>query len=712
MRSIDLHLQADDLADPITAFVVSAGGNHVFHVQAPSGLLAHYQAWRRRFLAHHDPGGPPIGSDVVGIYGQQLCQALAEWFDQPAWLPLRQVLAAEPSMPLRLRCEERSGVLERLPWETLPLGRPIWRLAPAGTAAATGPAAVRQPRLLLLLGDETSLSLGEEIARLEALRSKGRIQLVTLRGTGCREAAIRSALIDPQGWDGVIFLGHSDADPAGGGRLHLGDGSWLAAHALQADLTAAAGRGLNLALLNSCSGIDLARGFTTAGIGWVLCFRDPVPSQAASQAFTTLLSALENGRALPNAVLEARRQLEMNGPAGTPLLLSLYTAPGASSFVLPLRRRRVFLLRLASSRPGQLAAATLAVSLGVVSDLVPSNPIDTALLNGRLQLQRDWRKRTGQGGPRGEALPVFLLDERRSEATLDVRPGDSLVSRAALAEILRRTSPSKVPRVGLDVVLDQVGPDAAGMAALVRVIGEQRRPQVFAGYFGADTEAPQAGDDSRPIAPLRAAGLQAYNLSVGTAPGGDSSLKPPPLRLLHAIDSRHFAHALAGSSARTLPADAVIDWSIDWVPLIQKIRTDDLPALRTPVLLVGDDGYRGEQRSDRFMAPLAVQTTLPRWGGSSADMPGVLVQAVLAQSLRLGWWLAPASVACTTALASGLGVVVAAASARPLRQAGAIGAILLITIPVSFQMAVSFGVLVPILLPLAGLSATALLRRS
>lgn len=711
MRSIDLHLQADDLADPITAFVVSAGGNNVFHVNVPSDLLARYQAWRRRFLAHHDPGGPAIGADVAGIYGQQLCHALAEWFQQPAWLPLHQVLAAQPTVPLRLRCQEGSGVLERLPWETLPLGRPIWRLAPAGTPGRTRPAVVRQPRLLLLLGDETTLSLEKEIAMLEALHRKGRIQLVILRGTGCHEAAIRSALIDPRGWDGVIFLGHSEADPAGGGRLHLGDGSWLAAHALQADLTEAAGHGLNLALLNSCSGIDLARSFTAAGVGWVLCFRDPVPSKAASQAFTTLLSALEHGRALPDAVFEARRQLELNGPAGTPLLLSLYTAPEASTFLLPLRRRRLFLLRLASSRPGQLAAAALAVSLGVVSDLVPSNPLDTALLNRRLQLQRHWRQLTGQGGTRGEALPVLLMDERSNEASLGVRLGGALVSRAALAEILRRTSPSRVPRVGLDVVLDQVGPDADGMAALVRVIAEQRRPQVFAGYFGADTEAPQAGDDSRPIAPLRAAGLQSYNLSVGTPPGGEVSLKPPPLRLLQPIDNRHFAHALAGPSARTMPADAVIDWSIDWMPLIPRIRIEDLPSLRAPVLLVGDDGYRGEQRSDRFMAPLAVQTSLPQWGGSSADMPGALVQAVLAQSMRLGWWLTPASVACTTALASGLGVVVAAASARPLCQAGVIAASLLIAIPVSFQMAVSFGVLVPLLLPLVGLSATTLLRR-
>ena len=88
-----------------------------------------------------------------------------------------------------------------------------------------------------------------------------------------------------------------------------------AAHALQADLAEAAGLGLNLALLNSCSGIDLARGFTAAGVGWVVCFREPVPTGAASQAFSTLLNALENGRALPDAVLEAGHQLERTGPA-------------------------------------------------------------------------------------------------------------------------------------------------------------------------------------------------------------------------------------------------------------------------------------------------------------------------------------------------------------------------------------------------------------
>lgn len=44
-------------------------------------------------------------------------------------------------------------------------------------------------------------------------------------------------------------------------------------------------------------------------------------------------------------------------------------------------------------------------------------------------------------------------------------------------------------------------------------------------------------------------------------------------------------------------------------------------------------------------------------------MPGVFIQAVLAQSMSLRQWLTPISQAFTTALAAGLGVLLAAAQA-------------------------------------------------
>lgn len=92
-------------------------------------------------------------------------------------------------------------------------------------------------------------------------------------------------------------------------------------------------------------------------------------------------------------------------------------------------------------------------------------------------------------------------------------------------------------------------------------------------------------------------------------------------------------------------------------------------------------------------------------------MPGAIVQAVLAQSLTLGHWLRPWSLVACTALASGLGVLIAAAQANhPLRLV-LVGSIILVAVPLALHVAVLDLQLLPLLLPLVALGTTALVRR-
>jgi ABC-type dipeptide/oligopeptide/nickel transport system permease component len=89
----------------------------------------------------------------------------------------------------------------------------------------------------------------------------------------------------------------------------------------------------------------------------------------------------------------------------------------------------------------------------------------------------------------------------------------------------------------------------------------------------------------------------------------------------------------------------------------------------------------------------------------------VVVQAVLAQSLTLRHWLTPASQAFSTALAAGLGVLVAAAQAPLRRRMALVAAIIVVAMPICWQLAVSQLWLLPLALPLAALITTAGLRR-
>ncbi len=726
MNTIDLELQTQNPTQSITAYVVSQRGNHALHnLSLPADLDTALRLWQRSFLAHHDPSRPHIPTDVVRTHGLKLSRALIQWLKDPCWLPLHQALLAQPGCPLRVRCEDSTGLLERLPWEVIPLERSLWRSGATELEQAQPHLQHRRPHLLLLVGDESTLPLEKDISRLERLRRQGRIKLQVLRGSACSLAGIRVVLGEASGWDGLIFLGHSEADPSSGGRMHLGDGSWVAAHALEGSLRDAARRGLRLAMLNSCSGIDLARTFSAAGIQWVLCFREPVPTEAASQAFRSLIDSLEQGNDLSASLERVRQELEDCGPAGSNLLLSVYATNGAERLSLPLRRRLQFRQRVVTTQTRQLVAAALAIGVGFAIDLVPWNPISTAQLDRRLLLQRYWRELTDQHGPRAQPLAVLLIDEETTYAALNAKPEPEVQSRAALAEVLKRTNADRVPKVALDFVLDNETVDSQGMTNLVSVIRRHTsRQELFAGYYGANAAASKPGRQSHIHQDLADAGLNGYDLSTGTPASADApvstaqaaAIKPKPLRLASAIDERHFAHALSRRRNKTIPADAVIDWSVDWSALIRVLPVTELEVFQGPELLVGSNGYRGADNRpvDLFRAPLALQPTLAQWGGGSNEMAGVLVQAALAQSLNLGHWLRPwvgLPETIGAGLASVLGLLIAALTSSRLNQLLGITVVTLLLVPAALQLAVSHQIIVPLSLPLLSLAATTLSRR-
>jgi hypothetical protein len=303
---------------------------------------------------------------------------------------------------------------------------------------------------------------------------------------------------------------------------------------------------------------------------------------------------------------------------------------------------------------------------------------------------------------------VLLLNERRAYPALGVAPTPGRVARAALAEVLRRTPPRAVPVVGLDVVLDEEAPHTAELAAVIR---QQQRQRVVGGWFGADTTAQQAGTTTKPLPILSQAGLLAGNLAVGTTGAIGRDRQPMPLRLLEAVDGDNFAAALTTLPNPHMPPEAVIDWSINWLPLITLVNVEDLPALQAQALVVGSDGRIDSDQADLFSAPGAIRPDLPSWGGAGDVLPGALVQAVLAQSMALGHWLSPSSLPAVTALAAGLGVVLAAAVPRRHGRIAYLITTAALAIPLCLQLAVSRRILIPIALPLTAIATTALIRR-
>ncbi|NDG74382.1 MAG: CHASE2 domain-containing protein [Synechococcaceae bacterium WB8_1B_136] len=703
----------------LQVFVVAAGRQEAFVVPRPEDLERLQQVWRTRFLRHHDPAFAwPEGAAVVRSYSEQLLQGLQHWLQQPAWQPLQEILRELPAAPLTLRLDGVAEALKALPWEALALQRPIWRLDGEGALLHSAAVRARKPRILLLVGSETGLDLDGAIERLVQQQRSGRIRLTLLRGSGFTPAALRTALAETAGWDAVLYLGHSSSGPRGG-LLHLGDGSQLDGQALEADWALAARQGLQLLLFNSCSGLQLAHHAARAGIDWAVCFLEPVPAAAAAVAFAQLLESLEAGSDLLAAIAHTRQQLAAReGFEGCSLLLAAVASPTASPLQLPLRRRRQLLLRLARSTRRQAIAAVAFTGLAFACELTPSNPVNTYLLNRRLELQRSWRELTRQPGPQPSAahppIPVLLLDPATTFPALGLAPQPDHTSRLALAAVLQRTPPGQVPVVGLDVLFDQDRPGTSELAAVLRA---QPRRRVVGGELGPFTDPGQQKSSSDWLrqSPLAAAGLQVADLAVGTA-AGNGLLKPVPLLTQYAITGANFAGALAASPVPMLPADRVIDWSINWADQIRLVEPVDLPTLQAPLLLVGTSGRLANGAADLFAAPATVQNALlqgdkPLWQGNAREMPGVLLQAVLIQSLNRSHWLTPLSLSLCTLAAAGLGVLLAAGLEQRQHRLIAVVLIAATICPLAFSLAVQQLWLLPLLLPQLALGATTFSRR-
>ena len=452
---MDLLLRAKGNQQPIEVVLVGGGAPVCFSVPWPDQVIQQHQAWRHRYLTYNDPAAAAVSADAVAMRGNALIAGMQSWFADPAWRPLDQQRQLQAkTTPLRISFEGASTALQSLPWELLQWGQPIWRKEQQQHLVQRLPRTCHQPELLVWIGQEQGLDLDQELQELQRLERGGEIKLEIHRGAEAGLGALKTALNEGGPWDALIFLGHSDGNNGDGGRLQLADGSWVAAQALQRDVQAAVERGLELVLLNSCSGLDLAKSLVRFGVAWTVCFREPVTCATASATFQRLIQQLKANKTLVMTTDAVRQWLSSAGPPGSQLLLTVLASPHTKAYTLPLSKRRQFSLRVQATSRQQWLVAACACALGVCFDVVPTNPISRYLLDRRLHLQALHRKISQQPGPKEVALPVLVID-RKTDQVVDGEPTPNRISRQTLARLLERTEPSQVPSVAFDVVLDE-----------------------------------------------------------------------------------------------------------------------------------------------------------------------------------------------------------------------------------------------------------------
>lgn len=489
----------------------------------PSELTRLYQVWRQAYLHYYTTAPLPVALNPdpqlplrarVTASGHTqvqpadaraaLVQAEAElisvfqhWLHSAELYEIRRQIAQgqperersgpQPPTELLLTCTPLA--LARLPWEVWEIGT---EFAATGTIrmvrtpetirAGTGPAPHvprrrRRPRILMLLGDGTRLSIQADQDAVRSLMQEAEIHCVGWQpGQPLPElmTQIRAALSDQQGWDVLFFAGHSDETPITGGELAIAPQVSIQMTEIAPQLTAARERGLRFALFNSCSGLSLAKTLIDLGFSQVIVMREPIHDHVAQVFLLLLLQHLRAHRDVHDALLRACRVLKEEYKLPYPsayLTPALFGHPDAPLFHL---KPFGLLQHLQQWLPTRREAMT--VGALVLLSLLP--PVQDLLLEPRLGLQaiyRDWTQQVPVGSPPTHLVPVDEVAIRELDAR-QINP----IDRDFLARLINRVQALKPKVIGVDFLLDHPTTEDHHLQAAVRHAVRQGTWFVFA----------------------------------------------------------------------------------------------------------------------------------------------------------------------------------------------------------------------------------------
>ncbi len=439
--------------------------------------------------------------------------------------------------------------LARFPWE-------VWEIS--ADFAATGairilrtPATIRiesgssnvrhRARILAILGDDTGLNFQGD---REAVRSLSRVAEVTFVGWQPGQTAtevkeeIRRALTHPQGWDVLFFAGHSNEAEITGGELAIAPGVSLSIREITPQLVAAKERGLQVAIFNSCSGLNLAESLIGLGFSQVAVMREPIHNRVAQEFLVQFLRHLADHQDVQESLLAACQFLRLEKNLTYPstyLIPSLFCHPDASFFrIEPIRWTRHFRRFL----PTRLEAIALAVGLA----LSLFSPVQSALLDARILAEAAYRNHTGQVPVATEPPPVALIQIDSQSISKNGVSQIQPIDRTYLAKLVDRAIALKAQLIGVDFVLDTPQPGDAALAQSVRTaVSQQDTWLVFAGVFDPGGEIGVSEQIASPSQRLQAY-IDADPLYVALPYPNENCYQTCPfaylLSLVHAARSR------------------------------------------------------------------------------------------------------------------------------------------------------------------------------
>lgn len=470
----------------------------------PVGLLSRYKAWQRAYIGYYKQAlrGRVGAAGQVAVstvdWHSQLVQAEARllsefhtWLKQGELYDLRQEVQSaaqtEGMVELFLTCTPLD--LARLPWETWEFGPPVQILrSPATIRATTGQRQTwrrGKARVLAILGDETGLNFEGERHALDAQR-----RLMDIHYMGWQpgedptalKQRVCEAIADPLGWDVLFFAGHSNEAALVGGQIAIAPQTALTVKDLAPYLQTAQQRGLQFALFNSCSGLDIAQGLISLGFSQVAIMREPIHNEVAQAFLVQLLQRLVQQQNVQEALHGACQFLKAEQNLTYPsayLVPSLFRHPTSIPYRVEAGGWRSWLQRWRPTRHEALVVVTLAL----VSLMPPHRSwIPQAwLMDRRVEVQARYRELTGQVPP-PPSTPIVLV---QVDGDSFIRWGATTynpIDRSLLAAVVTELTQRGATVIGIDYILDLAQPahDVALNQALKQALTLNQSQLVFA----------------------------------------------------------------------------------------------------------------------------------------------------------------------------------------------------------------------------------------
>jgi CHASE2 domain/CHAT domain len=449
----------------------------------PSSISLGYEKWHRAYLDYYTRlRGKVVKSGTaitpVDRHKQlvdaeaQLLHEFQRWLLSPELVSIRReiVKAANQSsqqQPVEVFLTCTPIEIARLPWESwdigTELGTPdIIRIArtPANITSEPVCPLRRKIRILAILGDDSGLNFQEEKKALKSLRSIVDVEFAGWNktenqnfDTNALKTQIVQSIADERGWDMLFFAGHSNETALTGGEFGIAPGVALSMQEIEDALKKAKKRGLQFAIFNSCSGINIAEFLINLGLSQVAVMREPIHNQVAQEFFVKFLQSLAAYKDVHTALLDASQFLQQQEKRlyypSAYLVPSLFRHPEAELFqIQPFGLWSHFQRWMPTKQEAKWLIILLFLSL------LP--PVQSLFLDSRILLQAVYRQITFQKPANVETdLLVVQIDEESIAA--ESYPNKKQIypiDYSYLAAVVNRLSQLDAKVIGIDFILD------------------------------------------------------------------------------------------------------------------------------------------------------------------------------------------------------------------------------------------------------------------